>query len=82
MTVYPEIKYSLRGNTYTVEFEIDQRKCNIFDLIAKFFTLYNSTTDGSFKILDMKTLSQGEVVTFTVDFEEQDPKWKSNYRVM
>lgn len=67
MANYPEIKYSQRGNTYNIEFEIDQRKCNIFILVSIFFNHYNDKSKG-FKVLDFKSMSQGEIITWYIDF--------------
>ena len=67
MTVYPEIKYDIRGNTYTVQFEIDQRKCDIFELLTNFFSVYNGSKD--FRVSDLKAMNKGDVVTWYVDFQ-------------
>ncbi len=77
-TVYPQIKYELRGNTYEIIFQIDQRKCDLFSLISTFMNVYH--TDKSFKVIDMKVFTnpKNDLVTFYVDFEENDPKFKSN----
>ena len=67
MTVYPEIKYDIRGNTYTVQFEIDQRKCDIFELLTNFFSVYNGSKN--FRVSDLKAMNKGDVVTWYVDFQ-------------
>jgi hypothetical protein len=36
LTVYPEIKITTQGNTYIIEFEIDQRKCDGIDVVSSF----------------------------------------------
>lgn len=76
-TIYPQIKYELRGNTYEIIFEIDQRKCDLFTLISTFMNVYQ--TDKNFKVVDMKvfTNATNNLTTFYVDFQENDPKFKS-----
>ncbi len=67
----------MRGSTYTIQFEIDQRKCDIFLLITNILNVYNN--QKGFKIVDMKSYANPEgVVTTYIDFEENDPKFKSN----
>jgi hypothetical protein len=59
-----------------VRFLVDQRKCDLFALIACFMSVYN--TDKQFKVLDMKAFTREDgLVSFYVDFEENDPKFKS-----
>lgn len=78
LSVYPEIKYDLRGHCYTVQFEIDQRKTDIFLLLTKCLTHYNN--EKGFRILDEKGfMNKDGLVTFYIEFEEQDPQFKSNY---
>jgi hypothetical protein len=74
-TVYPDIKYDLRGDTYEVIFEVDQRKCDLFQVVAQFMGSYNG--DKNFKVTDLKVFTSNNVTTFYVDFEENDPKFKS-----
>lgn len=45
---------------------IDQRKCDLFALISNFMGIYN--TDKEFKVVDMKTFTKDDFVTFYVDF--------------
>jgi len=47
-------------------------------LLTQFFNQYNNSQDNSYRISDLKSLVQGDVITFYIDFEERDPKWKSN----
>lgn len=75
-TVYPQIKYDLRGGTYEVVFEIDQRKCDLFSLISGFLSVFQ--TDRTFRVIDVKAFtSSSNLTTFYVEFEENDPKFKS-----
>lgn len=60
-------------------FEIDQRKCDLFGLISSFMNVYN--TDKTFKVNDMKVFTNNNVTTFYVDFEENDPKFKSKVQI-
>jgi hypothetical protein len=76
-TVYPDIKYDLRGDTYEVIFEVDQRKCDLFQVVAQFMGSYNG--DKNFKVTDLKVFTSNNVTTFYVDFEENDPKFKSTH---
>lgn len=78
LSVYPEIKYDLRGNCYTVQFEIDQRKTDIFMLLTKCLTVY--TNEKGFRITDSKAFNNKDtgIVTYYIEFEEQDPTFKSN----
>ena len=46
-------------------------------MISIFFNHYNDKSKG-FKVLDFKSMTQGDIITWYIDFEEQDPKWKSN----
>jgi hypothetical protein len=59
-------------------FEIDQRKCDLFILISTFMNTYQ--TDKTFKVIDMKayTNPKNNLTTFYVEFEENDPTFKSN----
>ena len=44
--------------------------------MSQFLSLYHSAKD--FKVLDFKTFSQENgILTWYIDFEENDPKWKS-----
>ena len=78
-TIYPDIDYELKGDNYEIKFLIDQRKCDLFALISNFMSVYN--TEKEFKVIDMKAFTKDDLVTFYVDFEERDPKFKSNCRV-
>lgn len=40
MAIYPEVRISMRGNTYIVEFEIDPRKCDTFAVLASFLSFF------------------------------------------
>ena len=46
-------------------------------MISIFFNHYNDKSKG-FKVLDFKSMTQDDIITLYIDFEEQDPKWKSN----
>ena len=48
----------------------------MFSLISNFIGIYN--TDKQFKVTDMKAFTKDDFITFYVDFEENDPKFKSN----
>jgi hypothetical protein len=74
-TVYPEVSYELKGDNYEIKFLIDQRKCDLFMLISTFMNVYN--TDKQFRVTDMKAFSREDLITFFVEFEEHDPKFKS-----
>lgn len=78
-SVYPDIKYELRGNTYEVIFEVDQRKCDLLSLLSAFLSVYQ--TDKSFRVTDMKAFNQSAngITTCYIDFEENDPKFRSIY---
>ena len=56
---------------------IDQRKCDLFGLISNFMSVYN--TEKDFKVIDMKAFTKDDLITFYVDFEEKDPKYKSKF---
>lgn len=76
-TIYPEIKYELRGNTYEVIFEVDQRKCDLLSLLSAFLSVYQ--TEKGFRVTDMKAFNQSAngITTCYIDFEENDPKYRS-----
>ena len=57
-------------------FEIDQRKTDIFMLLAKCQTTYNN--EKGFRVIDSKSYTKDDIVTYYIDFEEQDPQFKSN----
>ena len=62
-------------------FPIDQRKCDLFALISNFMSTYQA--DKSFRVTDMKAFSNKDgQTTFYVDFEENDPKFKSKFRLL
>ena len=48
----------------------------MFSLISNFIGIYN--TDKNFKVIDMKAFTKEDFITFYVDFEENDPKFKSS----
>ena len=75
--MYPDISYELKGDNYEIKFTIDQRKCDLFGLISNFMSVYN--TEKDFKVVDMKAFTKDDLITFYVDFEEKDPKYKSKY---
>lgn len=66
----------MRGDNYEVIFEIDQRKCDLFSVIATYMGVYNA--DRNFRVLDTKVFTSNNITTFYIDFEENDPKFKSN----
>jgi hypothetical protein len=66
----------LRGESYEVIFEIDQRKCDLFSVIATYMGTYNG--DRLFRVTDTKVFTSNNITTFYIDFEENDPKFKSN----
>lgn len=66
----------MRGNTYSIEFEIDPRKCEIFSILATF--MQHFTKDDGFKIVDNNTIKKEDLITMQMDFEEKDPRTKSN----
>ena len=74
-TTYPDITYELKGSNYQIKFLIDQRKCDLFALISNFMNVYNTQKD--FKVIDMKAFTKDDLITFYVQFEEKDPKYKS-----
>ena len=45
LTVYPEIKITTHGNTYIIEFEIDQRKCDGIDVVSAFLETFKSSSN-------------------------------------
>lgn len=77
-TIYPEIKYEIRGDTYEVIFEVDQRKCDLLLLLSAFLSVYQ--TEKAFRVTEMKAFSQSAngITTCYIDFEENDPKFRSN----
>lgn len=46
-------------------------------LLTNFFSHY-STEGNSYRVCDLKSMVKGDVTTWYIDFEEKDPKWKSN----
>ena len=40
-------------------------------------SVYN--TEKDFNVVDMKAFTKVDLITFYVDFEERDPKYKSKY---
>jgi hypothetical protein len=55
----------MRGNCYTVQFEIDQRKTDIFILLTKCLTAYNN--EKGFKVTDSKAFSNKDgIVTYYI----------------
>ena len=51
---------------YEIIFAIDQRKCDLFSLIANFMAIYQ--TDKNFKVTDLKAFTKDGQTTFYVDF--------------
>lgn len=45
-------------------------------LISTFMSVFN--TDKQFRVTDMKAFSREDLITFFVEFEENDPKFKSS----
>ena len=72
-TWFPEITIHQKGNTFILEFLIDQRKCDIFTLVIEAVNALNS---GDYqvdsKITDMKSFQHGTLKTIQLNFEEKD----------
>lgn len=56
MALYPDVRIGLRGNIYTIEFEIDPRKCDTFNVLATFLAQFNESSD--FRLVKNHTMKQ------------------------
>ena len=75
--------YGLRGGRYTMEFLIDQRKCDLFSVLVSFLQAYESTKDQSGMIVkNFTSLKEGNTITLQIEFEENigNPKRSNWYR--
>ena len=78
LTVYPDIKISTHGNTYIIEFQVDQRKCDGIDIVSAFLETFKSSSD--FKISGGGSVKESDVMTFNLQFTEKEPKFKTQLK--
>lgn len=78
LTVYPEIKITTHGNTYLIEFEVDQRKCDGIDIMSAFLETFKSSSD--FKINGGGSVKESDVMTFNLEFVEKEQKFKTQLK--
>lgn len=73
-TWFPEVTVNEKGNTFILEFLIDQRKCDIFTLVIEAVNFLNSSNRDKLdtKITDLKSFSHGTLKTIQLNFEEKD----------
>jgi hypothetical protein len=67
MALYPEVKVRQRGNTYSIEFEIDPRKCEVFGVLASFLQQFSK--EEGFRLVGNNTMKQEALITMQLDFE-------------
>lgn len=72
---FPKVNYSMRGDTYQIDFLIDQRKCDIFSLLVTAANLIeeqeNKKKTNSKPFKNVKTMKVGKNMTFQVEFTEE-----------
>lgn len=73
---YPQITYGLRGGFYTVDFLVDQRKCDIFSLLVIASSLLeaeeNKKRNSMAKPFEgLRTMRSGNNMTYVLEFSEQ-----------
>ena len=79
MALYPEVRISMRGNTYIVEFELDPRKCDNFAVLASFLSHFQNPSE--FRLTNSNSVKKDSILTMQIDFEENDPRTKSKNEV-
>eukprot|EP01016_Furgasonia_blochmanni_P044377 TRINITY_DN615_c0_g1_i8.p1 TRINITY_DN615_c0_g1~~TRINITY_DN615_c0_g1_i8.p1 ORF type:complete len:428 (-),score=71.38 TRINITY_DN615_c0_g1_i8:202-1485(-) len=61
----------MRGNRYVAEFMIDQRKCDIFTVLAATLNVYEQNKESNnLQIKNLTSFKEGNVITIQLDFEE------------
>jgi len=72
MMSFPNVTVSLRGgDKYTVEFLIDQRKCDMLSVLGAALNVFEQQKEKSgFKILNFTAFQQENVTTIQLEFEE------------
>ena len=76
---FPKITYSLDGNTYKIEFLVDQRKCDIFSLVVLSSSILQNSEQrrsrnpqSSRPFVDIKSMNIDDRMTFLMEFQETD----------
>ncbi|CAD8055564.1 unnamed protein product [Paramecium primaurelia] len=67
--IYPEVKYGMKGNRYSITFTADQRKCDIFALLVNILSQLQKQ-DGSLKIKEVISTFENQTYSLQIDFEE------------
>ncbi|KAL4488666.1 hypothetical protein ABPG73_020365 [Tetrahymena malaccensis] len=76
MAAFPEIKYTTRGNWYVMEFIVDQRNCDLFQLFITAVTTLEKKDKSVFVFKNMQTAKDGNMLTLQIDFEEKKDNQK------
>ena len=69
---------STHGNTYIIEFEVDQRKVDGIDIISAFLETFKANSD--FMVSGGSSLKENDVMTFNLEFVEKEKKFKTGYK--
>lgn len=65
------ISHELRGGRYTVEFMIDQRRCDIFSLLTTVLAEFQESREATnFVVRDFRSTKEENVVNLQLEFEE------------
>jgi SpoVK/Ycf46/Vps4 family AAA+-type ATPase len=71
MMTFPEINFDFKGGRYSVEFLIDQRKCDLFSVLVSFLQAYEANKqENGYVVKNFTSLKEGNVMTLQLDFEE------------
>lgn len=79
MMSFPNVTLNLHGDKYSVEFLIDQRKCDIFSVIVSALHELERHKEGSgIKVTNFTSFKDGNIQTLQVEFQENIGNLKSN----
>ena len=74
MMSFPNISYKLMGDLYTMDFLVDQRKCDLFSLLSSVIDFMENNKDTyGIKVKNIAALydQNTEVHTMQIDFEQK-----------
>jgi len=71
MMTFPEVNFDFKGGRYSMEFLIDQRKCDLFSVLVSFLQAYEADkAENGVVVKSFTALKDGNIMTIQLDFEE------------
>lgn len=62
----------MRGGRYSIDFLVDQRRCDIFSVLTAVLSVYGENKEAcDFIMKNFESLKQDEIVNLQVEFEER-----------